>query len=84
MKDLRRPLLAGLALGFIVLMVVALLGDVRQVAGRLAGFNWAVAPLALGCTLFNYTLRFLKWHFYLRQIGATGISARESARLFVG
>jgi uncharacterized protein (TIRG00374 family) len=84
MKDLRRRLLAGLALGFIVLMVVALLGDVRQVAGRLAGFNWFVAPLALGCTLFNYALRFLKWHFYLRQIGATEISARESARLFVG
>jgi uncharacterized protein (TIRG00374 family) len=84
MTDLRRRLLAGLALGFVVLMVVAVLGDARQVAGRLAGFNWAIAPLALGCTLFNYTLRFLKWHFYLRQIGVTQLSLRESARLFVG
>jgi uncharacterized protein (TIRG00374 family) len=84
MTKLRRRLLAGLGLGFAVLVVVAVLGDVRQVAGRLAGFNWSVAPLALGCTLFNYALRFLKWHFYLRQIGATEITARESARLFVG
>jgi uncharacterized protein (TIRG00374 family) len=84
MTDLRRRLLAGLALGFVVLVVVAVLGDVRQVAGRLAGFAWPLAPLALGCTLFNYTLRFLKWHFYVRRIGAVDLSVRESARLFVG
>jgi glycosyltransferase 2 family protein len=84
MKDLRRRLLAGLALGFVVLLGIAVIGDLQQVAGRLAGFAWPLAPLALGCTLFNYALRFLKWHFYLRQIGAAGISVRESARLFVG
>jgi glycosyltransferase 2 family protein len=84
MMDLRRRLFAGLALGFVVLLVVAVLGDVRQVAGRLAGFRWALAPLALGCTLFNYVLRFLKWHYYVRQVGATDLSVRESARLFVG
>lgn len=84
MKELRRRLLAWLAFGFVVLLVIAVLGDLRQVAGRLAGFAWALVPLVLGCTLFNYALRFLKWHFYLRQIGATGLTVRESARLFVG
>lgn len=84
MRDLRRRLLAGLAIGFVVLLGIAVIGDARLVVGRLAGFVWALAPLALGCTLFNYALRFLKWHFYLRQIGAAGLSVRESARLFVG
>ena len=84
MTNLRRRLLAGLAFGFIVLLVLIFLGDARQVAGRLAGFAWALAPLVLGCTLFNYTLRFLKWHFYLHQIGVVELSVRESARLFVG
>jgi uncharacterized protein (TIRG00374 family) len=84
MKDLRRRLLAGLALGFVVLVVLTFFGDARQVTGRLAGFTWPLAPLVLGCTLFNYTLRFLKWHFYLHQIGAADLSVRDSARLFVG
>jgi len=84
MTDLRRRLLAGLALGFVVLLVLIFVGDARQVTGRLARFTWALAPLALACTLFNYTLRFVKWHFYLHQIGAGGLPLRDSARLFVG
>ena len=84
MTNLRRRLLAGLAFGFVVLLVLTFLGDARQVAGRLAGFAWALTPVILGCTLFNYALRFLKWHFYLHQIGVADLSVRESARLFVG
>jgi uncharacterized protein (TIRG00374 family) len=84
MTDLRRRLLAGLALGFVVLLVTTFLGDARQVAGRLAGFAWPLAPAALACTLFNYALRFVKWHFYLRQVGAADLTLRDSARLFVG
>lgn len=84
MTDLRRRLLAGLAFGFVVLLVTTFLGDARQVAGRLAGFAWPLAPAALACTLFNYALRFVKWHFYLHQIGAGGLPLRDSARLFVG
>jgi uncharacterized protein (TIRG00374 family) len=84
MKDLRRRLLAGLAFGFIVLLALTFLGDARQVAQRLAGFAWPLMPLVLGCTLVNYALRFLKWHFYLTQIGAGELPWRESLRLFIG
>ncbi len=83
MTELRRRLLAGLALGFVVLLAITFLGDARQVAGRLAGFAWPLLPAALACTLFNYTLRFVKWHVYPRQIGAADLTLRESARLFV-
>jgi uncharacterized protein (TIRG00374 family) len=40
-------------------------------------------PLILMGTLFNYCLRFVKWHYYLGQIGVRDISLWESARLFV-
>lgn len=83
MKDVRRRLTAGLAFGFVILLGLMLVGDARQVFGRLAGFNWALAPLVLGCTLFNYALRFLKWHFYLSQIGVGDLSRADSLRLFV-
>jgi len=83
MTDLRRRLLAGLALGFVVLLVITFLGDARQVAGQLAGFAWPLAPAALACTLFNYTLRFVKWHYYVRLLGVRSLSPARSARLFV-
>jgi len=83
MPDMRRRLAVGLVFGFLVVLAVALLGDVRQVRAHLAGFAWSLVPAILGCTLFNYALRFVKWHYYLGQIGAEDITWRESARLFV-
>jgi uncharacterized protein (TIRG00374 family) len=83
MSNLRRRLIAGLALGFIVILVLALLGDIQQVGDHLTEFTWYLAPIILVCTLFNYTLRFIKWHFYLIQIGVRDLHWRESARLFI-
>jgi uncharacterized protein (TIRG00374 family) len=83
MPELRRRLAAGLVFGFLVVVAVALLGDIRQVRQHLADFRWPLVPVILACTLFNYSLRFVKWHYYLGQIGASAVSWRESARLFV-
>ncbi|MBN2549349.1 MAG: flippase-like domain-containing protein, partial [Anaerolineales bacterium] len=44
---------------------------------------WALYPLVFALTLFNYTLRFFKWHYYLGQLGIRNFPLRESARLFV-
>lgn len=83
MRNLRRRLIAGLVFGFLVVLGLALVGDIRQVGDRLASFAWRLLPLILAGTLFNYVLRFFKWHYYLLQIGARQISWRQSARLFV-
>ncbi|MGB2895034.1 MAG: lysylphosphatidylglycerol synthase transmembrane domain-containing protein [Anaerolineales bacterium] len=83
MHSLRRRLLAGLVLGFVVALGLALFSDIRQVGSHLATFSWSLAPLILAGTLFNYSLRFIKWHFYLSQIGAHNLSPRKSAQLFI-
>ncbi len=80
---LTRKLVIGLAFGFVVVLLLLLAGDLRQVSASLRDFNWIYAPVALGLTLVNYVLRFFKWHYYLRQVGAGNVSLRESARLFV-
>jgi uncharacterized protein (TIRG00374 family) len=77
-------LIPGILFGFLVFVALALAGDLRQVSGKVRQFRWELFPLVLCLTLFNYTLRFGKWHFYLRQIGARNLPMRESARLFVG
>lgn len=82
-RSITRPLVLGLLFGFLVLLALAFIGDMRQVSGRLLEFPWGLFPLVLALTLFNYTLRFFKWHFYLGQVGASGVPLKESARLFV-
>ena len=69
--------------GWIVLIALALAGDLRVVSAYLSQFNWNFFPIALGFTLFNYSLRFLKWHFYTYQVGAKGLHWQHSLRLFV-
>jgi uncharacterized protein (TIRG00374 family) len=81
-KSILRRMIPGFLLGFLVLVGLALLGDLREMRRLLTGFDWRIFPLALGFTLFNYSLRFLKWQYYLGQIGAR-IPWRESLRLFV-
>ena len=82
--SLTRRLVLGLLLGFGALILLALLGDLRQVSQQVFHFRWSLFPLVLLLTLFNYTLRFFKWHLYLRQIGVTNLPYKESARMFVG
>lgn len=78
-----KRLIPGLLLGFVVLIGLALLGDLQEVSRSLLHFRWQYFFIAIGFTLVNYGLRFFKWHFYLGQIGVRGLSWRQSLRLFV-
>ncbi len=80
---LQRRLIAGLIFGFLVVLALTLLADLRQVQQHIRAFRWGLFPAVLALTLFNYLLRGFKFHFYLRQIGADEIGLRESFRLFV-
>lgn len=83
MTQLRRRILAGFLFGFVVILVLLLVGDIQLVGTELLAFTWSLTPLILAGTLLNYLLRFVKWHFYLGQIGVRDLSWPESARLFV-
>lgn len=81
--SLTRRLAFGLLFGFVVVLVLILASDLRQVSEHVLAFRWALYPLVFGLTLFNYTLRFVKWHYYLRQVGVQDLPVLESARLFI-
>lgn len=82
-RDLTRRLMLGLIFGFVVLLALVFVGDLRQVSEQVVAFRWSLFPLVIGLTLLNYTLRFFKWHFYIQQIGVHNFPILASARLFV-
>ena len=82
-QSLRGRVAFGLLFGFLVLLALVLFGDLRQVSARVFTFRWELYPIVFALTLFNYTLRFVKWHFYLGQIGVKNLKLTQSARLFI-
>jgi glycosyltransferase 2 family protein len=76
-------LVPGLILGFLVLIMLILLGDVSEVSTRMRQFNWGYLPLVLLLTLLNYFVRILKWHFSLGRTGPRTLSFSHSAQLFM-
>ena len=78
-----RRLIPGFLFGFLVFLILILIGDLRQVSNQVLGFQWKYYPLVLLLTLFNYLLRFFKWHYYLGLVGVKNYPLIKSARLFL-
>jgi uncharacterized membrane protein YbhN (UPF0104 family) len=60
---------------------LSMLGDVRHLGDRLAGFSWWALGAALGLALLNYAIRFVRWQRYLRDQGVT-VPTGDSAIVF--
>ncbi len=83
LPNLRNGLMIGFGLGLLVTLGLAFWSDLSALRVTLNRFPWEIFPLTLMCTLFNYVLRFVKWHFYVRWLGVTNLPVLRSARLFV-
>jgi glycosyltransferase 2 family protein len=82
-RSVYRQLVPGLLVGAIVLFGLMLLGDVTRVGYYFVKFQWLFFGYAVGLTLLNITLRFLKRAICLHKSGVTGVSFKNSLRLFV-
>ncbi len=63
-----RKLFLSVFFGLIVLSALALIGDAPRVANALRRFPPGYLPPILMLTLWNYALRFVKWHMYLHRL----------------
>jgi uncharacterized protein (TIRG00374 family) len=62
--------------------VLGFAADAPRLLHLVATFPWQVLPVILGLTVFNYLLRFAKWHYYLGVVGIRGVPIGESAMIF--
>jgi len=80
--SIRNRLLISIFLGVVVYAALTAIGDFREVARSFGEFRWELFPLILLVTCGNYGLRFVKWEYYLRQIGVVGLARRDSFLIF--
>ena len=69
-SDLKNKLILSLVFGLLVIAALAFVADLPQTLTALEHFEWLYLPWVLALTLLNYSLRFVKWQWYLRLIGA--------------
>jgi uncharacterized protein (TIRG00374 family) len=83
MKDIRNKLILGALFGLAIVAVLLLYSDLKEVGAHLQSFPVPMILPVLGLTLFNYVLRWVKWHYYLHVIGVRNIRVTDSAALWV-
>jgi uncharacterized protein (TIRG00374 family) len=83
LATLRGKIIISSLIGLGVVVVLGLVGDIRQVGQSFSSFDWFMLPAILGFTLLNYALRWLKWDYYLRRMGMDrDVSRADSGLLF--
>ena len=82
LQKLRGRLLLSVLLGAAVFVGLSAYGDFSDVAEGLGDFRWELLPAILALTCINYLLRFVKWDFYLHQIGVRDLPKRDSFLMF--
>lgn len=83
MKDIRGKIIIGALLGVAVVVGLLVYTDLQRVAGFVRQFPPHFIVPIVGFTLLNYTLRWFKWHIYLRLIGVRSLPVLDSIALFV-
>ncbi len=76
-RRLERRVLAGILLGLLVYIAIALWADLPGIARSLRGVPWWAIPAAMGLSFGNYLVRFVRWERYRRLLGvklSTGTS----------
>lgn len=68
MTGLNRKLIWTVILGLATVVLVTFLADVEDTVRALRDFKVVYLPIILLLTFINYLLRFVKWHFFLKQL----------------
>lgn len=78
---LQRRILLAIILGVVVYFAMTVYADLDQLVGAFKGFDWRYLPLVFLMTFLNYSIRFFKWDFYLKQIDVH-LSRADSLRIY--
>ncbi len=78
-----RKILLSVLLAILVYAGLLFISDFNKLMAVLRGFRWELVPLVLAFTMFNYGLRFVKWHYYLGLVGVREVPWFDSLLIFL-
>jgi uncharacterized protein (TIRG00374 family) len=78
-----RRIASGLIASILVLSLLVLIGDARELRRNLRAFDWWLLAPVLALTLWNYGWRFVKWQLYLSVLGVKGMARSLSLRIYL-
>ncbi len=78
-----RKIILSILFAVVVYAVLLLVSDTQKLAAAIRDFRWEFLPAIIGLTLFNYAVRFLKWHWYLGVVGVKNLAWVDSLLIFV-
>jgi glycosyltransferase 2 family protein len=79
----RSKILLSIAFAILVYGALLLVSDLNRLGAVLHGFRWELVPVIVAFTLFNYFLRFVKWHYYLSVTGVRNLKWLDSLLIFL-
>ena len=82
MERLKKNFVLALGLGVVAYLVLAVLADSEDLGAALGGFRWSLVPVIFGVVTLSYVVRFVRWSYYLRLLGAT-MPLRPNVAIFV-
>lgn len=82
--SLKRKLIIGLVLGFLVYVAFAFVADMSQLLEAGSAFAWQLFPLVCLLSVGNYLVRLFRWNYYLGKLGVELAGGRSALVFFAG
>ena len=82
-QRLTRGLIVAALLAIAVFALVVAWGDAPAVASAVSRFPPLLILPVVALTVWNYALRYLRWNYYLRVLGVSGVSRWHSLLVFL-
>jgi uncharacterized protein (TIRG00374 family) len=78
----RRKIIVSILFAVVVYAVLLLVSDTSKLVVEVKDFRWELLPIVISLTLFNYAIRFGKWHYYLGVVGVKNLHWLDSLLIF--
>lgn len=79
----KRKMLVGVVGLLVVVTVMSLFADARDLAKHLADFSWWLMPLVIIGTVWNYAFRYGKWSIYLDALEIPRIPHKTNVLIYL-
>ncbi len=81
-KKLRKNVILAIIVSAVIYLALTIYADYDSVLKAFEVFPFYILPLVLLFAFGNYSVRFLKWHYYLRKLNVQ-ISVKDSFHIFM-